>query len=32
MQIPEQQESRSARLTNAKMVHVEELLEMFDRS
>jgi hypothetical protein len=31
-QIPEQQESWSARPTSTKMVQVEELLEMFDRS
>jgi hypothetical protein len=32
MQILEQQESWSARPTNTEMVHVEELLRMFDRS
>jgi hypothetical protein len=31
-QIPEQQESWSVRSTSAKMVQVEELLGMFDRS
>jgi hypothetical protein len=31
-QIPEQQESLSARPSSAKMVHVEELLGMFDKN
>jgi hypothetical protein len=31
-QIPEQQESWSARLTSVKMVQVQELLGLFDRT